>query len=426
MPPVTAAAPATMSEHPVPTDFRYAEALRRPGVRALRAAWTRTLGFDPCPPDHVIDAFADDMWTGDPVAERFVDEVFFGPGGPRRGRNLLDRALIDGIDAIDDPPDAMQALFDEFERLPDWVDPKLVEQGAAVWRRWGTDLFRIAGAETLEMYTESAVAVPLSLAGGYAGDNALRRFLETARFWIDVSEPGALLAPGSPGRVTAMRVRVMHVSVRRRVAEHPEWDAGRWGLPISQAYMMLTLMGGSITPALFGFLFGWQTSPREIRALLHYQRYLGHVLGVHPRWYPATIRESVQITFLAAIGRSFTAGQHGAELIESFPRAFAPRGGGSACERVRSHLDYHLINGFVAMLMLPTTRRRHDMPAALPGVLLPPLRWPLIAVRELVRLAVPGADARLDRRARRVREAWYRTQMNGREAEFDASGALRR
>ena len=100
------------------------------------------------------------------------------------------------------------------------------------------------------MYTESAVATPLSLAGGYAGDNALRRFLETTRFWMDVSEPGALFARGSAGRRTAMRVRVMHVSVRRRVAEHAEWDAARWGLPISQAYMMLTLLGGSVAPAL--------------------------------------------------------------------------------------------------------------------------------------------------------------------------------
>ncbi len=54
-------------------------------------------------------------------------------------------------------------------------------------------------AGTLEMYTESAVALPLAFAGGYAGDKALNRFLETARFWIDLSTPGALLTPGSRG-----------------------------------------------------------------------------------------------------------------------------------------------------------------------------------------------------------------------------------
>jgi hypothetical protein len=171
----------------MPTDFRYWEALERSGVRRLRAISRRVLGFDPCPPDAAARMLCEDLRVGDPVAERFVDEVFFGPAGPRAGRILLDRALAEGIDAVPDPPEAMRALFAEFEPVPDWVDRDLVEQGARIWRRWGTSLFAFAGAETLEMYTESAVAVPLSLAGGYAGDAALRRFLETVRFWMSPS-----------------------------------------------------------------------------------------------------------------------------------------------------------------------------------------------------------------------------------------------
>jgi hypothetical protein len=411
-----------------PSDFRYEEALARPGVRRARRAWKRVLGFDPCPPAEIVDAVLADMWTGDPVAERFVDEVMLAPqgDGPRAARNLLDRALAEGFDAIPDAPPAMAALFGEFEEPPQWVDPALVERGASIWRRWGTDLFRIAGAETLEMYTESAVAVPLSLAGGYAGENALRRFLETTRFWIDVSEPGALLRTGSAGRATAMRVRVMHVSVRRRVAEHGEWDSARWGLPISQAYMMLTLLGGSVTPALIGYLLGWRTSADEIRALMHHQRYLGWILGVQPRLYPRTIQEAIQVVFMTAIARTYTAGEHGAELIESFPQAFVPDPDLSAGERLRAEAERQLINGMVTMLMKPSTRRRHDMPPVLPGLLFPLARFPVIALRETVRQLVPGAEERLDARSRRRREAWYRRQMAGREAAFDASGALRR
>ena len=273
-----------------PTDFAYASGSERPAVRTARGVARRLLGIDLCPPPDIAALLCEDLYTGDPVAEGFVDEVLFGPDGPRAGRTLLDRAIAEGIDAIDDAPEAMRRLFAEFEEVPSWVDPALVEQGAAIWRRWGTTLFAVAGTTTLEIYTESAVAVPLSLTGGYAGDKALHRFMETVRFWIDVSQPGALLEPGSAGRATAMRVRVMHVSVRRRVAEHPEWDAERWGLPISQTYMALTLMGGSIGPALAMWPLGHVTTPAEIRALLHFQRYLGHLLGVRPRWYPETVR----------------------------------------------------------------------------------------------------------------------------------------
>jgi hypothetical protein len=410
-----------------PTDFRYEEGLQRPSVKRLRAAWKALLRFDPCPSPEIVARFTADMWAGDPIAEAFVDEVFFGPLGPRKGRALLDRAIDHGIDSLDDPPPAMRRLFDEFERVPDWVKPELVERGAAIWRRWGTDLFGVAGAGTLEMYTESAVALPLSLAGGYAGDAALRRFLETTRFWIDVSEPGALLRSGSDGRATAMRVRVMHVSVRRRVAEHAEWDAERWGLPISQAWMMLTLMGGSVAPALAMWLLGYQTTPGEMRALLHYQRFLGHLMGVQPSFYPADIREGVQALFMTTVGRSYTAGEHGAELIESFPRAFAPGedvDGGLAWARAAFH--HRMMCAYTTLFMAPRTRRRYDLPPALPWALLPVARWPLIAGRETVRRLIPGVEPVLDRRSRARRESWYREQMAGREAAFDASSGLRR
>ncbi len=200
------------------------------------------------PTDEQARALCADMFAGDPVAERFAAEVMCGETGREHGRRLLDTARRDGIDSVPDAPMAMRELFDEFETVPDWVRPELVERGAAVWRRWGTVLFGFAGAETLEMYTESAVATPLSLAGGYAGDSALRRFLETCRFWMDVSQPGALLSPGSPGWATALKVRIMHVSVRAGVQRHPEWEIERWGLPISQTYQLLTLIAGSTIP----------------------------------------------------------------------------------------------------------------------------------------------------------------------------------
>jgi hypothetical protein len=425
---VTASITIDPGPHPArtPTDFRYWEASQEPKNRRIRAVAERLLGFDLCPPDDAAQRFIADMWAGDPVAERYVDDVFFGETGPRRGRKMLDQALSDGVDSIPDAPESMRALFSQFEEVPDWVDRDLVEEGARIWRRWGTDLFGVAGAGTLEMYTESSVATPLSLAGGYAGDNALRRFLETTRFWMDVSEPGALFERGSAGRGTAMRVRVMHVSVRRRVAKHPEWDSERWGLPISQAYMMLTLLGGSVAPALIMWGLGHITTGREMRALLHYQRYLGHLVGVFPSYYPETIAGAVQLVYAVAIARTYTAGRYGAELIESFPRAFAPKPGLRGRAKLRATYDSTLIDGLVAILMAPGTRRRYDLPKPLPGVLLVAGRAPLIAAAELAGHASPAIARQLERRSVRRREAWYEEQMNGREAAFEAQSQLRR
>lgn len=409
-----------------PTAFRYWEARHSPRARRAERLLRGLTGAELFPSDDKARAFIADLYRGDPLAERYVAEGFTGSDEARRSRALLDRALRSSIVDVPEAPESMRALFAEFEHVPAWVDPALVEEGAAVWRRWGTMLFSVAGVITLEAYTEAAVALPLSLTGGYAGDNALRRFLETSRFWMDVSEPGALLRVGSEGRATAMRVRVMHVSVRRRVMDHPEWDAERWGLPISQAYMLLTLLGGSTAPALALWLLGYQTSPREMRALLHYQRYLGHLLGAQPEWYPESITESLQLLAMTIVSRSLDSGDGGAELIESFPRAFAPRDGHRGLKRLREAYNFRIYSAYCALWMAPGTRRRYDLPRAFPWLLIPLARWPAITALELARRVVPGLPGVIERVTTRHRESWHEAQMDGRKAAFEANSALRR
>lgn len=408
-----------------PTAFRYWEAREQPEWRRRRALFRRLTGRDLFPTDDQAQALCEDLFAGDPVAERFVEEVFFGEIGHRRGRALLQQALEEGVDAIPDAPESMRELFREFETVPDWVDRDLVELGASVWRRWGTMLFSVAGVITLEIYTEGAVAMPLSLAGGYAGDNALRRFLETARFWMDVSAPGALFEKGGRGRATAMQVRVMHVSVRKRVAEHAEWDADAWGLPISQTYEQMTQIGGSTVPALSLWLLGYQTTPREMRALIHFNRYLGHLVGVQPRWAPTTILETLQTVMMATAARSYDSGRSGKELIESFPAAFAPRTGQRGLARLRAAYNHRIYSAYCALWMAPSTRKHYDMPSAFPWLLIPLARWPLVTATELLR-RVPGLKQLHLELMDRHRESWWEAQMEGRRAEFDASSSLRR
>ncbi len=409
-----------------PSAFRYWEARDTPVFQRLERIIKALTGTRLFPTDAQASALSEDLFSGDPVAERFVAEVMHGETGPQRARAMLGTALAMGIGSVPDAPEAMRALFEEFETVPDWVDPQQVERGAAIWRRWGTMLFSFAGAETLEMYTEAAIATPLSLAGGYAGDSALRRFLETCRFWMDVSEPGALLTMGSAGRATALKVRVMHVSIRARVADHPEWDIDKWGLPISQTYQMLTLLGGSVTPGLGLWALGYQTTASEIRALLHFQKYMGYLLGVRLRWYPETVADSLRVLAMTIASRSYDAGQHGAELIESYPSAFAPRDGHRGLTRLREEYNFRINSVYSAMYMAPGTRRKYRMPPAFPWIAIPIARFPLITAMELARRFCPPFARRHEKLMLWHRENWYRAQMSGREAQFDASGALRR
>jgi hypothetical protein len=274
-------------------------------------------------------------------------------------------------------------------------------------------VFRFAGAITLEGYAENSVAKPLALTGAYNGSSTRRRFLETAAFWIAVSEPGGL-RPGAPGRASALRVRVMHVFVRRKLLAHPAWDLAAWGVPISQADALLTLMGGSFAPGLAMHVLGYLPSRADIEAMMHFWRYVGHLMGVRPRWYPTTLRDAAQLSFVTFVKGARLSGDDGRELCQSYARAFSP----AADAPLRDRLEHRLHLAYTRLFVTPRSHRAYNLPPAGAWVLAPLAVAPLIAATELARRTIPGVDAIVDRVARRRRSRWFARHMAGRSAEY--------
>jgi len=398
-----------------------------PAHQRLRDRVKQVTGFDLLPSDEVAAAFLAGHTAGDPVAERFVAQTYHGEMGPDRARELLDEALAVGIDNVADAPDSMRELFAEFETVPDWVDPELIEAGAAVWRRWGYSLGAVGNAGTMDTYTEGSLAVPLSLSGGYAGKSALHRYLETTRWWLEVCQPGAVLTPGSKAREVSLKVRVMHVSVRARVAEHPEWDAEVHGLPISQSEMMLTLLGGSVGPAFGLFALGFLTSPAEMRAVLHFNRYLGHLVGCRvDEMYPETVADGLRLLYYFDATRKHDSGPLGPELVEAFVPSFTPPAGARTSDRLRARFHLQLQAGYTRLFMLPWNRRHYALPSGLPGAALLVGRAPLIAAAEIARRFSPELDRHWQESSMRRWQRWHAWYLGQEEERFDAGRELRR
>jgi hypothetical protein len=402
-----------MAEPRVPGEFLYATNSRKPWARAFRAAARGILGFDPAPPDDVVATIADQYYDADPLAEAFVEEVYFGRGAAQ-GRALLDRAIAEGVDAIPDAPASLRALFADIDADPPWLDRELSELGAKVFRRYGSAIFRFAGAVTLEAYAESSVAKPLVLTGAYSGASTKHRFLETVAFWIAVSEPGGL-ALGAPGRASALRVRIMHVFVRKRLMEHPEWRLADWGVPISQGDALLTLMGGSFAPGIAMQAMGYRPSVREIEAMMHFWRHVGHMMGVRPRWYPKDLKEAFQLAYVTLVKNAHRAGEDGVQLCQSYAAAFAPPE--PATWRDRFHHGVHV--GYTRFFLPPWSYRRNRLPPAGLWALHPLAQFPFIFAAETLRRAFPKPlEAVADRVARRARKRWFDRHMGGRAAEY--------
>lgn len=407
-----------------PLEFRYRANLERAHVRRLRRLWTRLFGFDPAPPDDVVATFSSMYYDADPLAEAFVDEVYLGRG-IAAGRAMLDQALAGGVDAVIDPPGSLRALLGDIEADPEWLEPALVTRGARAFRRYGVDVFRFAGAITLEAYSENSVAKPLALTGVYAGGSTKRRFLETAAFWIDVSEPGAL-GPGGQGRHTAMRVRIMHVFVRRQLSAHPEWDRRAWGVPISQADATLTLMGGSLAPGVALHLLGYRTSRRDIEAMMHFWRYVGHLMGVRPRFYPQTIRAGLQLGFLALTKASHRAGDDGRRLCQSYVDAFRPEPDEPLSRRLRGALEHRMHRATTRLFMTPWGYRKNRLPPIGAWALVPLILAPPRFVAETLRRRSDALEDILDRLARAHRQRWLDYHLGERSAEYQPVQAFTR
>ncbi|TNE46780.1 MAG: DUF2236 domain-containing protein [Deltaproteobacteria bacterium] len=405
----------TLSER-IPGEFRYWEQRNSRYATWLRRGIRWVFGEDPCLPDAAVVKYAHSYYDADPVAEAFVEDVYL-KHGQKKGRAMLDLALRAGVDAVPNAPSSMKTLFAEVEQIPDWVDWEQVELGARVFRRFGTHMYSFAGAITLEGYLENSVAKPLAFTGAYNGESAQRRFLETAGFWVDVSEPGNLLH-GRKGVETCMRVRVMHVFVRKRLLRHPEWDLEGWGVPISQGDALLTLMGGSLIPGFGLRTLGYRTTRDEILAMMHFWRYVGHLLGVQPRWYPSTIQEALGLMYTSQIKSVHRSGRDGEELARSYLESYAPGEDDVGWDALVKHWEYRLQLGYVRLFLPPNTHKRYNLPGAGIWRLHPLLQFPFVFAWETARRNSATLDELHDKWVRRSTQAWVQRRLGKRSPEY--------
>jgi hypothetical protein len=409
----------------IPTDFEafLDRRSQRFGQRKRRVI-KMFRGSGALPSDVHTLAFAHGYYDADPVAEAFVQDAYVD-GNSSHGRAMLDQALAHGIDSVPDAPASMVRLFSEFEEDPPWVDHDVVERGAFLFRRCGPAVFSFLGVGTLLAYTENPIVQPLSMTGKYAGDAALNRFMETARFWIDVSDPGGT-KPGAPGRTTAMRVRIMHVFLRQRITRHPQWNLAAWGKPINQAEATITLLSGGFGVGLGMHKLGYRSTTADTKAMMHFWRYVGHLMGVQPRWYPADLREAGQLMTLYFGKRAFGAGEDGRELIESYPRAFEPKRGTDLRKTIRDQCNYRIQLGYTRYFLPGRFYKSYDMPNPWPWALLPPFQIPINLTIDLLAHRSARIERLQDRLARWRRNTWFRNEMGDREAHFKAAETFRR
>lgn len=277
----------------------------RPGDRLRPApsrmtpdpAWDTTVfdAFAPRKPDarqrQLLDLFIDHYWQGDELMDAVV--LWMKDVGVSAGRRLLDAALDNGIDSLDDPPTPLVNLFSSLDNPPEWFDRDEWERGRQLWIDCST-----AGkiGMVIEDFIGTFVGAEVSTATGVTGrfvNDFYVRNVETSKWFFDATKP-EFIDRFSPEFKDTVRVRLMHAQVRlglRRSLGDDHFETH--GNPISTS----TTMGAAVTfgllPMLIDHNHGRSKTIRDMDLVMRYWSYIAYLFGAAPAIIPTTAADGI-------------------------------------------------------------------------------------------------------------------------------------
>ena len=342
----------------------------------------------------------DAMWDADPLADAVVNDDFLSGSATQ----AVTAALADGIDAFDDAPPSLRALFAMLDDEPAWVDHAAMDRAADALVQHTATLGIVLGAASLLRGAGNTIAgKPLAQTGRYVSQPAVRS-VEVGEWLRKVISPGGMRRDGD-GFAYTVRVRVIHAHVRRGLRAAGLWNDEAWGVPIPQPYMAFTI-------AEFGHVaidamekLGVRFTDRELDDIYHLWRYVGHLIGVDDHLNPRSAADHVR--------------------VEELYRLTSPGPGPDDIEFVTALTDDYLVPELSAVLPVPDRWRRstaaslmrslqrlflgddaadelHVAPSRLTGLLV--VMRPLLSAGEKLRVIAAGGRDELVARGYRQRD----------------------
>lgn len=104
-------------------------------MRRVRKLFSLMIGSDPQPSEGQMRVIREHMLMGDTLADAVVHMYKGLPAG--EGRKLVDQALEHGIDSVENPPQALTALFNQIDHEPIWLDREKLRLACDVSHRVG-------------------------------------------------------------------------------------------------------------------------------------------------------------------------------------------------------------------------------------------------------------------------------------------------
>lgn len=235
---------------------------------------------------------------GDPLADAVVQ--WMHSYGMNDGRQLFERALRDGVNALSEAEQhaakPLVAFIEHICRRPDWLNQDLLELGSRVLDRvHPVSYYVLRDAGLMAGYLLSDLNKPLVMTGALQGGTS-RRVAQTMKWFGDCAKAGGLNRDGD-GFASSLHVRLLHAMIRNNLKGRQDWDADDLGLPINQTDMAATWLAFS---ALFlggARVMGVPFTKREAHAVMHLWKYACWLMGVDEQWLTDDEQEGRRLLF---------------------------------------------------------------------------------------------------------------------------------
>lgn len=289
--------------------------------------------------DRWTDSFLDEMkWTGDPLGDEIVTELF-----NQHGIEAVD-SLLKHLGANDEilpgtaPKEIQTCLEDYLQKsaiLPAWADATRIKQGEAFFERRGIFcLVSLMTASLIECYALKDEAAVLGSTRNLI-NHAYRRVFETTQLIVAVMKEGGLGKSGD-GVKAVQKVRLMHAAIRHLIlkksgtsssAGPPKsfsdafsrmdaWNIAQSGQPINQEQLAYTLLTFSYVILGAFEKMNIFTTSEERTAYLHCWNVAGYLMGVRSELLVSNF-EDAGILFLKIKEREMAASQYGEALANA-------------------------------------------------------------------------------------------------------------
>ncbi|MBV1880210.1 MAG: DUF2236 domain-containing protein [Pseudomonadales bacterium] len=241
--------------------------------------------------------------------------------------DMLDQACENGVESVANAPEELSRFIACMEKIPDWLDMDLVDQGARHSRIHMATMVPFALRGTfIATFMNKYSGLPMAMTGALSGNSAARRVNETGSFFTSATLPGALRRNGKAFQAAA-KVRLMHSMVRYDFLTKPgKWDCETYGIPIPQVDQM---PAGTIPAFLTAFKViqqGRKRFTRAERGLVELCRYQSYLLGLPEELLPDTPREifNIMLTYSSTLREGFDDAV-GGELVRATMAGYRPR-----------------------------------------------------------------------------------------------------